>query len=117
MEQSTDTDICHTGGLEVERHQLAAAQPHGQGVIVGGVKALPLGVDARQLPPVVLQEALAAASRGKLLSLGLREGGHVPVTGPVRPDLCRQWGRGHKQTGGIQGQLMSLNASLKSLKW
>lgn len=78
-----------TRGLEVEGHQLAATDPHGQWVIVGGVEALPLGVDATQLPAVVLQEFLALAAIGVLLRLGLRKGRHVPVTGFLGTDLWK----------------------------
>lgn len=68
-----------TGCLEVEGHQLAAADPHRQWVVVGGVQALPFGVDAAELAPVVLQELLALAAVGILLRFGLRERGHIPV--------------------------------------
>lgn len=86
-----------TWGLEVERHQLGATGPHGQRVVVGRVQPLSSGVNPGQLPPVVLQEALPSATGSQLLGLGLREGGHVAVTSPLRPDL---WGGGGGGGGG-----------------
>lgn len=89
-----------TWGLEVESHQLGAAHPHGQRVVVGRVQPLSTGVNPGQLPPVVLQEALPSAAGGQLLRLGLREGGHVSGTGSLRPDL---WGGGGGDGGGSGG--------------
>lgn len=96
----TDRRSCSPGGsvrssrptcsLEVERHQLGAAQPHGKGVIVGGVQALAAGVDPGQLQTVVLQELLALHLVDVLLRLGLRERRHVPETGPLSADLCQR---------------------------
>lgn len=94
-----------TCSLEVEGHQLGAAQPHGQGVVVGGVQALAAGVDPGQLQTVVLQELLALHLVHVLLRLGLRERRHVPETGPLSADLCRGGGRGtisHSGTGKLR---------------
>ena len=87
MSPATTPAARFTGRLEVEGHKLATTDPHGQRVIVGGVQALPFGVDAAELAPVVLQELLALAAVGVLLCLGLREGGHVPVACLVRANL------------------------------
>lgn len=78
-----------TGRLEVEGHELAPTDPHGQWVVVGGVQALSFGVDAAQLTAVVLQELLALAAVGVFLCLGLGEGGHVPITCLVCANLCK----------------------------
>ena len=43
-------------GLEVEGNKLRACSPTRGGVVVGGVKAPPEGVNARQLAPVVADE-------------------------------------------------------------
>lgn len=69
-----------TWGLKVECYKLAATDPHGQRIIVGGVQPLALRVDARELQPVVLEELLAFGLVHILLSLSFRKGGHVPVT-------------------------------------
>lgn len=79
-----------TWGLEVECYQLAATDPHGQGVVVGGVETLALGVDAGELQAVVLQELLAFDLVDVLFRLGLREGGHISVTGPLCADLWEE---------------------------
>ncbi len=79
-----------TWGLEVECDQLGATKPHGQRVIVGGVQPLSSGVNSGKLAAVVLQEALPSATCRKLLRLCLWEGGHVPVTCPLRPDFWKQ---------------------------
>lgn len=84
---SSTKTVKGTWGLEVERHQLGATDPHGQRVVVGRVQPLSSGVNPGQLPPVVLQEALPSTAGSKLLRLGLREGGHVAVTSSLRPDL------------------------------
>lgn len=64
------TDTC---GLEVERYQLGPTEPHGQGVIVGGVQSLASGVDPGQLQTVVLQKLLSLDLVDVLLRLGLGE--------------------------------------------
>lgn len=79
-----------TWGLEIECDQLGATEPHGQGVVVGRVQPLSSGVNSGKLPAIVLQEAFPSATCCKLLCLCLWEGGHVPVTRPLRPDLWKQ---------------------------
>mmetsp|Transcript_24496 Transcript_24496/g.61414 ORF Transcript_24496/g.61414 Transcript_24496/m.61414 type:complete len:341 (+) Transcript_24496:225-1247(+) len=61
-------------GLVVQGHQLAAAGPGLEGVVVGGVNPPALRVDAGQTVLVVRDESLGVHS----LQLHLRHGGHVP---------------------------------------
>lgn len=79
-----------TWGLEIERNQLGATEPHGQRVVVGWVQPLSSGIHSGKLTPVVLQEAFPSAACRKLLCLCLWEGGHVPVACPLCPDLWKQ---------------------------
>lgn len=63
-------------GLVVERDHLAARVPDVDRVVVGGVEPV-LGVDARELQPVVPQEERGLLLAHQLLRLGLGEGGHL----------------------------------------
>lgn len=63
--------------LEVERHHLGAAEPQAEGVIVGGVNPLALGVDAGQTLLVVPQKVDGLLPHDAV-SLGLDEGADFP---------------------------------------
>ena len=65
---------------------MTATVPHGHGVVVGGVDALALGVDATELYAVVLQQVLAVLATRPLVHLRLRERRHL---GEVTVGLAR----------------------------
>ena len=108
------TPLIRTGGLEVEGDQLGPAEPHGQGVVVGGVEALPARVDPGQLEAVVLQELLPLEAVHVLLRLGLWDGRHVPVTGTVCPD---HWGGGERGFRLGRGCVAVCASCISALVW
>lgn len=73
---------------------MTADGPHGVGVVVGGLHALRLGVNATQSLAVVLQELLGAALVGQLV---LYEGAHLLVGVAVcRTESFVSWGVGQR---------------------
>ena len=56
---------------------MAAQVPHGEGVIVGGLKTRPLGINTYQAGLVALQQNTGLVLAGKLVHLGLRQRTHL----------------------------------------
>ena len=69
-----------TWSLEIERHHLGATQPEAEGVVVGRVHPLSLGVNAGQALLIVFQEIVGFLS-DDAVSLCLHEGADFSEVG------------------------------------